>query len=50
MNKEILLTYTEFPKDHVEYVFYIHTAKQPSQRNRRPSQFLRREFLAIFDH
>ena len=49
MNKEILLTYTEFAKDHVENIFHVDPAKQPSQGDRRPSQFLRSQLLPATD-
>ena len=49
MNKEILLTYTEFAKDHVENIFHVDPAKQPSQGDCRPSQFLRSQFLPATD-
>src|ERR1700685_2943593 len=50
MNIKILLTYTEFPKDDVENVLDINPAQQSPQRNRRPSQFFRSEFLTAFNH
>src|ERR1700733_6789902 len=50
MNKEILLSYTEFSKDDIENVLDINPAQQPPQRNRRPSQFFRSEFLTASNH
>src|ERR1700722_19629690 len=49
MNQVILFTYTEFPKDHVEYVLHVDPAQQSPQDNSRASQFLRSKLLTFID-
>src|SRR6267154_4631057 len=46
MNKEILLTYTNLPEDHVQDILNVHPSQQPSQRVRGGAELLGREFLA----
>src|ERR1700722_19455784 len=54
MNKEttivILLSYTEFPENDVEYVLHVDPAQQPAQGHSRTSQFLRGQFLTPANH
>src|ERR1700755_864588 len=50
MNQEILLSYTEFPENHIQDILDIDPAKQPAQGKSRRPQILRREFLALLQH
>src|SRR5260370_11602220 len=50
MNKEILLAYTEIPKDRIQNVFHIDPPKQPTQGISRGPELLRRKLLALADH
>jgi hypothetical protein len=45
MNKEILLTYTKIPEDHIENILHIDSPKQPSQRMSSRPQIFRRELF-----
>jgi hypothetical protein len=49
MNKEILLSYTKFPEDHVQDVFHIYPAQQAPERLRGHSQILGGKFLTLLD-
>src|ERR1700722_7492079 len=49
MNQVILFTYTEFPKDHVEYVLHVDRAQRSPQDNSCTSQFPRSQLLTFFD-
>ncbi len=50
VNKTISLTYTKFPKDHVEQVFHVDPTEQPSQRTRCDPQIFCGQLLAFFEH
>jgi hypothetical protein len=50
MNKEILLTYTEIPKDRIQNVFHVDPAKQPTQGISGGPQLFRRQLLTLADH
>ena len=50
MNKVILLSYTEIPKDRIQNVFHVDATKKPTQTLGRDPQLLRRQLLALADH
>src|SRR5580692_5708901 len=49
MNEELLLSNTEFPKDHIENILHIDPSEQPAQGIRRHPQILSSQFLALAD-
>ena len=46
MNEELLLPYTEVPEDHIQNIFHVDAAKQPTQGISRGPQLFRRKLLA----
>ena len=50
MNKEILLTNTEFPEDHIQDILDIDPAQQPSQGMSRGSEVFGCKLLALADN